>query len=455
MLDVGRHPNIQLRAYCEIETVQGRGDGFRVTIRKKARYVDETKCTGCGACKVKCPVAVPDSFNIKLGTRKAIYGYFAQGIPSTYTIDPANCRQLNGKKCGICKKRCQADAIDFNQQERTLRLKVDAIVVATGFEVFNPSGIPEYRYRDLPNVVTAIEFERLLSASGPTGGHLARPSELALESEIKVLKQKRNRLKKVLDRYERQSGETSADVLLKCERNASTENGDLKRWAEKYAAYLEVVESLEAMEGRAQRFTPARRLAFVQCVGSRDLRFNPFCSGFCCMHSIKEAIVAHEHEPETASTIFGMDIRAVGKGFEEYKIRGENQSNITYVRGRVAEINDGPLNNPVVTYEDTIERIVKSETFDMVILATAGNSSKGSRKLAQDLGIDIDAFGFFKTDSLYPFDTTRPGIFVCGCACGPTDIPESVAQASSAAARAVQYLTAGAGPTQRKLREAS
>ena len=158
------------------------------------------------------------------------------------------------------------------------------------------------------------------------------------------------------------------------------------------------------------------------------------------MHSIKEAIIANEHEPETVSTIFGMDIRAVGKGFEEYKIRGGNTSGITYVRGRVAEITNGPNHNPVVIYEDTRERKVKSQDFDMVILATACAPSKGIAALSKMLGIALDDYGFVKTDPLSPVDTTVPGIFVCGCAGSPMDVPESVAQASSAAERAAEIV---------------
>jgi heterodisulfide reductase subunit A len=158
------------------------------------------------------------------------------------------------------------------------------------------------------------------------------------------------------------------------------------------------------------------------------------------MHSIKEAIIANEHEPETASTIFGMDIRAVGKGFEEYKIRGGNTSGITYVRGRVAEIREDPEHNPVVIYEDTRERKVNSQDFDMVILATACAPTKGIVELSKILGIALDNHGFVKTSPLSPVDTTVPGIFVCGCAGSPMDVPESVAQASSAAERAAEIV---------------
>jgi len=201
---------------------------------------------------------------------------------------------------------------------------------------------------------------------------------------------------------------------------------------------LTVTEPLEELKKDAEAFTVAKRLAFIQCVGSRDFRFYPFCSGYCCMHSIKEAIIAHEHETETTSTIFGMDIRAVGKGFEEYKIRGGNNSNITYVRGRVAEITEGPDNNPVVIYEDTRERKVKRQEFDMVVLATACAPVKGIAELAKTLGVELDKYDFIKTSPLSPVDTTTPGIFVCGCAESPMDVPESVAQASSAAERAAE-----------------
>ena len=181
-----------------------------------------------------------------------------------------------------------------------------------------------------------------------------------------------------------------------------------------------------------------KNIVMIQCVGSRDFRFYPFCSGYCCMHSIKEAIIAHEHEPETTSTIFGMDIRAVSKGFEEYKIRGGNHSNITYVRGRVSEIMEGSNNNPVVIYEDTSRRQVKSEEFDMVILATACAPTRGIIGLAKIFGVELDEYNFIRTRPVSPVDTTTPGIFVCGCAESPMDVPESVAQASSAAQRAAE-----------------
>jgi heterodisulfide reductase subunit A len=455
MLDVGRHPNIELMAYSEVEKVEGRTGAFTVTVRRKARYVDETRCTGCGACKEKCPTIVADAFNMGMGSRKAIYTWFAQGIPSTHTIDADHCRQLQGKKCGICKKVCQADAVNFEQKDRMVTLDVGAIIVAAGYEVFDPARIPEYRYSDLPNVITAIEFERLLSASGPTAGHLHRPSDLAVEARIEELEDEARKAKKLLEKFEATHKMDSAAFFEAAGRGEDVGGADKSKWSDKYQAYLPVAKELEALKAKAAGFDVAKRLAFIQCVGSRDLRFYPFCSGYCCMHSIKEAIIAHEHGPETTSTIFGMDIRAVGKGFEEYKVRGGNQSGITYVRGRVAEIMPGADDCPVVVFEDTLARQVKRQSFDLVILATACAPTAGAEELAKTLEIERNAFGFFKTSPLAPLDTTREGIFVCGCAHSPMDIPESVAQASSAAARAVQAITSVSGPVVDKLRHAS
>ncbi|MCK5096868.1 MAG: CoB--CoM heterodisulfide reductase iron-sulfur subunit A family protein [Desulfobacteraceae bacterium] len=445
MLDVGRHPNVELMAYSEVEKVEGNKGNFKVTVRKKARYVDENKCTGCGACTEKCPTSVPDAFNEGFSDRKAIYSWFAQGIPSTHAIDPDFCRVLNGKKCGVCQKKCEAGAIDFEQKDKIVELDIGSIIVATGYDIFNPEKIPEYRYKDLPNVITAIEFERFLSASGPTEGHIDRPSDIIVQNEIKVLEKKQTKSNKALTRLEDKHGQKSKEFFEKFNNNEYVDDEDnyknMEKWADKYKAHLETSQSLATLKKVADKFDVAKKLAFIQCVGSRDLRFFPFCSGYCCMHSIKEAIIAHEHENETTSTIFGMDIRAVSKGFEEYKVRGGNNSNISYVRGRVAEITSGPNNNPVIIYEDTKEQKVKKEDFELVILATACAPDKGVKQLSQILDIEIDKFGFFKTNANKPLDTTREGIFVCGCAHSPMDIPESVAQASSAASRAVQAVT--------------
>ena len=221
-----------------------------------------------------------------------------------------------------------------------MEIEVGAIIVANGYNVFDPSRIPEYRYREMPNVMTAMEFERFLSASGPTGGHMERPSDRAVQAEIHGLEKQAQKSRKAMARFEEKQGEDS-EAFYEDFKKGLWGDAPRKKWAQKYGQHLASVKPLEELKKQAESFTMAKKLAFIQCVGSRDFRFYPFCSGFCCMHSIKEAIIANEHDRETTSVIFGMDIRAVGKGFEEYKVRGGNQSRISYRRGRIAEITEG------------------------------------------------------------------------------------------------------------------
>jgi heterodisulfide reductase subunit A len=449
-MDVGRHPNIELLAYSEVEKVDGELGNFRVTVRKKARYVDESKCTGCGECSEKCPTVTLDPYNLGLGTAKAIYRYFAQGIPSTYTINAEVCRQFQeGKKCGVCAKTCQAKAINFEQVDQTLEIEVGAIIAATGYDLFDPLRIPEYGYGRNPNVVTALEFERFLSASGPTQGHVYRPSDLALKKEFAEMEKGYGKLVKALERIEKKFEQTSQEFIEKYESGA-LEGKDYDKWANQYKELQALTPEFEALREKVGNIQAAKKLAFLQCVGSRDKRFNRQCSSFCCMHAIKEAIIAKEHEAESEVYFFGMDVRAVGKGFEEYRNRGAKNQGIQYVRSRVAEITKAPDGSPVVWYEETQTQEVRKLPVDLVILATACEPSRGVKELAAILGIERNDFGFFKTDVIHPLDTTRTGVFTCGCAQGPMDIPESVAQASSAAARAAQMIT-----ELEKLRQAS
>ena len=448
-MDVGRHPNIELLAYSDIEKVEGEIGEFHVSVRKKARYVDESKCTGCGECAGKCPTPTPDPYNLGLGESRAIYRYFAQGIPSTYTINTDYCRQFQGKKCGVCAKTCQAKAIDFDQVDQQVEIEVGAIIAATGYDLFDPNRISEYGYARNPNVITALEFERFLSASGPTQGHVYRPSDLALKKEFAQLEKSHGKLLKALQRSEKKFEMSSDDFLAKYE-SGDLEGKDYDKWANQVKEYRDLSRDFETMREKTENIHAARKLAFLQCVGSRDKRFNRQCSSFCCMHAIKEAIIAKEHEAESDIYFFGMDIRAVGKGFEEYRNRGARNQGIQYIRSRVAEITKDKDGSPVIWYEETMSQQVKKLPVDLVILATACEPSSGTQELSEILGIERNEFGFLKTDVANPLDTTRPGIFTCGCAQGPMDIPESVAQASSAAARAAQMIT-----DSDKMREAS
>ncbi len=326
-----------------------------------------------------------------------------------FTIDPEYCKVMKGGKCGVCAKVCQAKAIDYEQQPTDLELNVGAIIVSTGYELFDATQIPEYGYGKLPNVISSLEMERLLSAGGPTKGHLSRPSVVHGEQRLKELP-------KLIKRAEK---------------------------AEKLEEVAALQEETKRLEHQVHTYHTAKKLGFIQCVGSRDFRFHKYCSSYCCMHAIKEAIIAKEHERETESFVFYMDLRTVGKGFEEYKVRGADVSGLKYIRGRVAEITQDENLNPIVHYEDTEQRKVVSMKLDMVILANACSAPKGTTALANLLGVELEENNFVKTDPSNPLDTNIPGIFTCGCAQGPLDIPESVAQASSAAARAAETVLSG------------
>ncbi len=361
MNDCARHPNITLHTYTEVTALEGASGDFTATLIKHPRYVDATKCTGCGECVQKCPAKVPDTFDMELRERKAIYLYFPQAVPQVMTIDPDHCIYLERGKCGACAKVCQAEAIDFEQTAQEITLDVGAVVAATGYEFFDPRGLTQFGYEQCANVITALEYERLISASGPTEGHLLRPSD----------------------------GE------------------------------------------------PAKRIGFIQCVGSRDVRRQRYCSSVCCMHSSKQAVLAAEHEPDVESYIFYTDFRASGKGFREYVARAEREYGVHYVRSRVARITEGEDENPVIHYEDVETSRPARMAVDLAVLATSLIPRPDAAELAQVLGIELDSYGFVKTDPMSPVDTTRSGVFAAGCCRGPSDIPESVMQASAAAARAV------------------
>ncbi len=366
MVDCARHANVVLHTYSEVQAVQGQAGEFKAQVLKHARYVDEDRCTGCGDCARKCPRKVPDAFNVGLSERRAIYLHFPQAVPMVMTIDSAQCTYLIRGKCGLCQTICQAGAIDFEQQDQKLELEVGAIVVATGYDFYDPTPIGQYHYHQFPNVITALEYERLISASGPTGGHLLRPSD-------------------------RQ---------------------------------------------------PARRMAFVQCAGSRNVRHNRYCSTVCCVHSTKEAVLAWEHDHETRSCIFYTDLRGSGKGFREYMNRAAQEYHVTFVHGRVAQILEDDQRNPIIKYEDALTSRPQRMTVDLAVLATSLVPCHDALHLADLMGIELDEFGFVRTAAFTPIDTSRPGIFACGCCLGPADIPQSVAQASAAAARAAEIALA-------------
>ena len=372
MIECGHHPNVKLLTYSEVKEVKGSVGNFKVKVLKKPRFVDESKCTGCGICSEKCPTKVPNEFDMNLGMRKAIYMPFLQAVPRVATIDKDNCLLFQKGVCEICQKLCQAGAVDFDQQPEEITLNVGAIIVATGFDMFNPEQIPPFGYKRYKDVITAMELERLLCASGPTGGHLVRPSD----------------------------GKTPKSI------------------------------------------------AFIQCVGSRDRREwinNAYCSSICCKYAVKDAVLIKEHDPRAMITIFYIDMRAFGRGFQEFVNRAKAEYGINFTRSNPGEITEDPETKRLtIWFEDTVTRTVKSLTFDLVVLCTALVPRKDSAELAKILGIETDNYRFFKSPDLVarPVDTTVPGIFACGYCLGPKtgDIPDSVTQASAAAARTAEVL---------------
>ncbi len=365
MADCFSHPNTNVITYAEVVGVEGKAGGFKVKVLKKARYVDEAKCTGCGECLEKCPAKVPSEFEMGLAKRKAIYMPMMQAVPRVMTIDKEHCLTLTKGKCGNCKKACKREAIDYEMKDQILEFEVGSIIVATGYDVWDPSSSTEYGYGKYPNVFTAMEYERMINAAGPTHGHIERRSDK--ERPVKM--------------------------------------------------------------------------AFIQCVGSRNPQVgHPYCCAVCCMHCTKEAMLAREHHDDMASTIFYKDLRACAKGFWEYVERAKRDYGVRYINSDATVQENPDTHNPIVVYD--VGGRQQSEEFDMVVLATTLVPRKETADLAKILGLKLDEFGFLESADriLGPGTTNVPGIYIAGYAAGPADIPESVAQGSSAAAKAVEML---------------
>jgi heterodisulfide reductase subunit A len=375
MMDAGRHPKIKLLAYSEVESVSGYVGNFSVRVRKKARYVDESACTACGECSKVCPVVVPNEFEVGLGSRKAIYIPFPQAVPSAYLIDHDHCLGDVPIACGKCREVCDKECVDFDQQDQVLDLNVGAIIVATGLDVYDPAALDEYGYTRYANVVTSLEFERLIDAGGPTGGHFVRPSD---------------------------------------------------------------------------RRQP-RRIGFVQCVGSRTVspdgdlsRGRPYCSNICCMNTVKDSLLLKDHYPETDISVFYMDIRAFGKGFEDL-YRRSKEAGVKYIRGFPGEVVEDPATgNLLLTVENTTAGRVEQHELDMVVLSIGFVPPEEQAHVKKLLTLSQTDEGFFLEShpKLKPVDTPTRGVYLAGCAEGPKDIKDSVTQASAAAARAQIVLNA-------------
>lgn len=377
LVATGRHPNITILTNAQVTGLKGKAGNFEVKLRKKSRYIIEDKCNGCGVCAQKCPIEVVDMYNEGLGKRSAIYVDYPQAVPLKFMIDREKCIG-----CGTCYEICKANAIQYDQEGSETTLKVGSIILAPGFESFDAKLKSEYGYGRFANVVTSIEFERILSASGPYGGLVLRPSD-----------------------------------------------GEIPK-----------------------------KIAFIQCVGSRDFQLgNNYCSAACCMYGMKEAVIAKEHTTSKLdATIFYMDMRSYGKEFDAYRNRAEDEYGIRFVRSRVAGVTEDPKTADLHVHYVENEN-PKTEEFDMIVLSTGMQPPKNVEKLAENLGIKLNKYKFCETETFSPMETSKPGIFTCGAFSAPKDIPESVAQASGAAAKAMSIIASERGtlttlkeyPTQR------
>jgi heterodisulfide reductase subunit A len=334
-------------------------------------------CQTCGACAFICPTEriklevisknkefpIMNEFDNGLIDRAAAYIPYPQAVPNKAAIDERYCVRLQKDECGICKEFCQAGAIDYDQTEKEIDLGVGAVILAPGYDLFDAKIKGGLGYGTYPNVVTSLEFERILSASGPYSGKVLRP-------------------------YDK---------------------------------------------------TEPRRVAFIQCVGSRDSEHD-YCSSVCCMYATKEALIAKEHiSGELDCDIYIMDMRAYGKGFDEYYQRAQEHG-VNYIRCRPPVIREVPqTKNLIIEYMSEDDKKDTRE-YDLVVLSVGMLPPKSAKEISEIFGIELNEFNFCKTSPFYPVESKREGVYVAGPFTEPKDIPETVMQASGASSKALSLL---------------
>jgi heterodisulfide reductase subunit A len=359
MAEVGRNPNVNLLTYAEVQEVSGRPGNYAIKVFMKPRGVDVEKCRSCGVCAKVCPVTVPDEFNEGLSQRKAAYIEFPQAVPSAYTIDFDACT-----KCRKCEQLCPAKAITIDDQGKTVDLNVGAIILATGYKLYDARNLEIYGYGNYKDVITMMDLERFVSATGPTSGFVKR-----------------------------------------------ADGSDVKK------------------------------MAIVLCAGSRDKNYVPYCSRICCMYSLKQAFVLKKMLGIDV-TIYYIDIRATGKGYEDLYWRDE-EAGVVFVKGKVAEVyKNNSSGKLVVLAEDTLTGETREDEYDMVALATPMVAPSGLKELADKMKVSIGEDGFIteKHPKLDPVDTLVTGVFVGGCAISPKDVRDTVSDGLGAAAKASLFL---------------
>ena len=371
LVEVGRHHNIDIIANAELESLEGEEGNFRAALVSRPRYIDPDKCTACGDCTRACPVNAVNEYNAGMDRRSAIYIKYPQAVPLASVIDRETCIG-----CGLCEKVCLAGAVRYDDQPRQTELNVGAVLLAPGFQTFDPSGISAYSYGKSPNILTSLEFERILSPGGPYRGHVMRPS----------------------DRDE------------------------------------------------------PRKIAWVHCVGMRSEveGAHPYCSNFCCMASLKQAIIAREHiGPELDMALFYMDMRTPRKDFEKYCVKIKDQG-ARLIRSRVHSVTPAGDSGDLIIRYVTEPGEVLEETFNLVVLSVGGVTPQSTKDLARRLGVKLSHNRFMDTECFAPVATSRPGVYSCGFFNGPKDIPQTVMEGSAAAAAATRTLASARGSLARE-----
>ena len=366
LVECGRHINIELITLAGVEKVRGRAGHFIINIRKNSSYIDADKCIACGICAQKCPINVQDEFNFGISRRKAVYIRYDQSVPLKYAIDPDACIYLTHGKCGACEKFCSTGAVNFSQAGQLITIHVGAVILAPGFRPFDPSGHDFFGYR-VKDVVTSLEYERMLSIGGPTKGIVSRPSDN----------------------------------------------------------------------------TEPRKIAWVQCVGSRNHNNcgNSYCSNICCMAAVKQSLISPEHisARNIEQTIFFTDLRSHGKESERY-FETANKAGVRRVCALPHTMEPGPDGTGVRMRYATEQGEIIRESFDLVVLSIGFEAPADAPELADLFNIELDSHNFAATSCMEPVNSSREGIYVIGAFQTPKAISRSVVQASAAAGSAARLL---------------
>lgn len=359
--EISRHPNIKVLTGSEVRNIQKtKENDFKISVLQKPRYVHIEDCTACQLCEKACPVSVKDQFQFGLIGRKAAFIPFSICNPKAAAIDIENCTL-----CGACERACPTHCIDFTMEPVEMELHIKTIVIATGFNLFDPKRMPRYGFGEFKNVITAQQMERELAPTRPYNTIL-RPGD-----------------GKVPD-----------------------------------------------------------RIAYVLCVGSRDASVgNPVCSQICCMYSIKQAQLLMGALPMADVTIYYINIRSFGKGFEEFYQQAKGMG-VNFVKGKIGRITEKEGGDLILRYEDINEGKVMEAEHDMVILSTGVLPNKDASQLFETEKLQLDQFSFVGQADPYgsPSKTNIEGVFVAGTAIGPMDIPDSILSAGAASSEAISFL---------------